>query len=563
MRSRVVAAGGAAPLTMPTVPTTAIAARWQPDFSTVTRSGNIVTTASDLVGSFNLAEAAAGIGAIEMVETEPTSPMFGRKFWRFNGAQAMEWATLSLSTANSSIWMVCRSHRCFAGTLLSLGPNGSNTNGGTISVSTSGGLAPWIRNANISANTGTTNRERLLFGCQPQVIGVVSGAGAASTRLYMNQHSVTVAGPTAGTWAGGQIGRYARTNSDFCEMDVFDVIIYNARQSNTDADATAAALQTGYGIPTITNSLVLEGDSITAGFGPVLSSESPSRFVRPPAGWRVLACPSSGNTTANLYGRQVLANSLHSAAAMLGGPLSGLNHLVFQIGANDIGLGTSYTGSISGTTLTVTAVTANNTLGIGDAITTSGVAPGTTIISQLTGTPGGIGTYEVSVSQTVTSRALNGGRTAANTYNLAGANNSICALIGNAVNGYRLNYDKIAACINIAQGNAGNQVTTESLRTLMRNIAQFRIDTGCTTNLQIIDLPEITVGSLANVKPFSTAALAVANNAGSTPTTAIYQTDTLHPTGTNPANKPGNRYMVQGGAWDGGTGDGYEAAFTL
>jgi hypothetical protein len=478
---------------LPAVPTTNLVARWQPDWSTVTKSGDIVTAASDLVGSFNLAEAAAGIGALERTETDPTSPMFGRKYWQFNGAQAMAWAALSLSTTNSSIWIVCRSHRGFAGTLVSLGPFGTNTNGGTISVSTSGGLAPWIRNANIAATTGTTNREKLIFGCQPQVIGVVSGTGAGSSRLYMNQDAVQVAGPTAGTWAGGQIGRYARTNSDFQEMDVFDVIIYNSRQSNADADATAAALQTGYGIPTITDSLVLEGDSITAGFGSQLSSNSPPRWVRPPAGWRVLACPSSGATTTTLSTRQLLANSVHSANAMLGGPLSGKNRLVFQIGANDIGLG---------------------------------------------------------------------GRTAADIYNQAAVTNSIVSLISNATNGYKLNYDKVCVCVNIAVGNAGSQATTESLRTLLRNIAQFRTDTGCTTNLQIVDLPEITFGSLGGIKVFNTAALALANNESTTPTTAIYQSDTLHPTGSNAVNRPGNQYMIQGGAWDGGAGDGYEKAFT-
>lgn len=60
----------------------------------------------------------------------------------------------------------------------------------------------------------------------------------------------------------------------------------------------------------------------------------------------------------------------------------------------------SFTGSISGTTLTVTAV-ASGTLGNGFAITDAagGIAT-TSICYQLTGTPGGIGTYLVSKSQT-------------------------------------------------------------------------------------------------------------------------------------------------------------------
>jgi hypothetical protein len=66
--------------------------------------------------------------------------------------------------------------------------------------------------------------------------------------------------------------------------------------------------------------------------------------------------------------------------------------------------GASVTGSITGTTLTVTAVS-SGTLAVGQPISGSGVTAGTTITALGTGT-GGIGTYTVSASQTVTSEAL-------------------------------------------------------------------------------------------------------------------------------------------------------------
>lgn len=67
--------------------------------------------------------------------------------------------------------------------------------------------------------------------------------------------------------------------------------------------------------------------------------------------------------------------------------------------------GASFTGSIAATTLTVTAV-GSGVLAAGQPISGAGVTAGTTIVSQLTGTPGGIGTYSVSASQTVASEAL-------------------------------------------------------------------------------------------------------------------------------------------------------------
>lgn len=65
----------------------------------------------------------------------------------------------------------------------------------------------------------------------------------------------------------------------------------------------------------------------------------------------------------------------------------------------------SFTGSISGTTLTVSTIPVGGSLGIGQRIYGSGVAT-CTLTALGTGT-GGVGTYTVSVSQTVASQAIN------------------------------------------------------------------------------------------------------------------------------------------------------------
>jgi hypothetical protein len=65
------------------------------------------------------------------------------------------------------------------------------------------------------------------------------------------------------------------------------------------------------------------------------------------------------------------------------------------------------TGSIAGLVLTVTAVT-TGVLTSGQGITGTNVVAGTTITGQLSGTAGGIGTYSVSTSQTVASTTITG-----------------------------------------------------------------------------------------------------------------------------------------------------------
>lgn len=70
-------------------------------------------------------------------------------------------------------------------------------------------------------------------------------------------------------------------------------------------------------------------------------------------------------------------------------------------------VGPSFTGSITGTTLVVSAVS-SGTIGVGMTVYGSGVATGTTITALGSGT-GTVGTYTVSTSQTVSSVAMTGG----------------------------------------------------------------------------------------------------------------------------------------------------------
>jgi len=67
--------------------------------------------------------------------------------------------------------------------------------------------------------------------------------------------------------------------------------------------------------------------------------------------------------------------------------------------------GATFTGEISGTTLTVSSV-ASGVVAIGQEIVSAGTTAGTRIIRHLTGNRGGVGTYTVSASQTVSSQSM-------------------------------------------------------------------------------------------------------------------------------------------------------------
>lgn len=95
----------------------------------------------------------------------------------------------------------------------------------------------------------------------------------------------------------------------------------------------------------------------------------------------------------------ILATS-YTAPATVGNSL--WNSLSF-VGVGSDGYSASFTGSCTGTTLTVSAIT-YGTLEVGQSFSTSTV--GTKIVSQLTGTTGGIGTYQLSISQTITNSTM-------------------------------------------------------------------------------------------------------------------------------------------------------------
>ena len=78
-------------------------------------------------------------------------------------------------------------------------------------------------------------------------------------------------------------------------------------------------------------------------------------------------------------------------------------------GVGDLVMSAQVTASISGTTMTVTSLASGKIL-IGATISGTGVAVGTTITAFISGT-GGTGTYTVSVSQTVSSKAMTSNKT--------------------------------------------------------------------------------------------------------------------------------------------------------
>lgn len=212
----------------------------------------------------------------------------------------------------------------------------------------------------------------------PTSVAVQPGVAIAGDFASANPRSTVLAGPlglVAGA-AGVTIGRFAW-------------------KSATSIDAN--------GTPTVLNNF---GTGPVAGIvgrhqqGMITTYLSESSMLVP-AGFQITAyskgdfwVKNEGATQAlpGMYAYADLATGKVSFAAASSAATASVT------GSIAAGTTTSVTGSITDNILTVTAVGSGG-LVIGGILSGTGVATGTQILSQLTGTPGGVGTYVVSIGE--------------------------------------------------------------------------------------------------------------------------------------------------------------------
>jgi lysophospholipase L1-like esterase len=121
------------------------------------------------------------------------------------------------------------------------------------------------------------------------------------------------------------------------------------------------------------------------------------RLAPPPNSWRLYLGGATGGTFTLTWNGQTTAPIAYNASAVV----------IQEAIAALTGIGATFTGSTTGssTTLTVSAV-ASGTLAAGQNIASSSVSQ-CWIVEQLTGTPGGIGTYQLSEGVgTITNQAM-------------------------------------------------------------------------------------------------------------------------------------------------------------
>jgi hypothetical protein len=371
-----------------------------PHVSGVTESGGKVTAIPDLFGTYGL-ESVGGNGPI--VRTDE----MGRKAIRHAAGAFLRNANLTgQDTYNYVVLAVSRNFFNQTATLFSVGNNGASPAGGSLGqLAWAGGtntrpsgavLRPL---ANATTSPGTTNFNKMFVGSAPAVVGsaiaTADGIGGAATtataRSYLNADACSGSAASARFTArvGFEVGRLAANAGNPLYGDWYALFGWSTGQFNSgnyaaQVDALAAFLMNWFGIAERQKRISLIGDSrsemqISSGNTLSMIMTEPGSANSLPTGYDVVPLGNSGKGwhqayTATQMPSGVVQNGLgegkdlaivmmdtNDVAATSGWPALNTQantaqraQEVYNGGAS---LDASFTGSISGATLTVSGVT--------------------------------------------------------------------------------------------------------------------------------------------------------------------------------------------------------------
>jgi hypothetical protein len=263
----------------------------------------------------------------------------------------------------------------------------------------------------------------------PTQVNVVPGVGVAGDFASANPRASVVNGPgafVAGP-AGVAVGRFAWADSSNLRVNNFGGgkptgFVHRAQQGLITRFLEEASMVVPAGLPV---TLFSAGDFWVKNDGGTTSAISQTAYVNNSTGQVQFGTNWTGATvtgsiaanvvTGSIAGNTLTVSAVTTGVLTVGQTISGTNVTAgtrieeiltgtggvgtYRVSATQTVASTTITGS--GGTLTVTAV-ASGTLGIGDALTGTGITAGTYVTGFITGA-GGTGTYAVNIGQTATS----------------------------------------------------------------------------------------------------------------------------------------------------------------
>lgn len=351
-------APGAVATTYPTTPT----ALFHPNTATMTNFSDLPAQVGDRVKTMlDTTSTITATGSLVTNAPILSVDALGVKYLDFIDGAYMVAGLTGLSAQSVSYFMAVQAHKCRTYNFLypryqSDGITANSANLGALrTANPTGGTVPFLASGgnSQSSSADTTNRRYMLAGSQLQIIGFASRVTASGgIRYFHNERVADAAQTTART---GMIGLVIGASPTLAQtvdtgMNLYELAVVTSGLLNTPAQAMQDAAIANWQPGTVTDQLLLPGDSITDGIavrsdglGNVRSSESlGAQLCKRGAslvssGTRVLNIGASGNTVGDL----VLARdgTISPFDQLLGTNEPAKNKLAVQIGRNNWGSG--------------------------------------------------------------------------------------------------------------------------------------------------------------------------------------------------------------------------------
>lgn len=387
------------------------------DFTLKNKSGNnvcTVATGTTVFGCTNITVTSTGANALAVGPNGTTNPVLN----------------VNASASSAATGLNITSAAAGSGLALSVTSSGTNENL-TLNAKGSG----TINFANVSTGAVQVNGNTVLTSASTSApalatVGTITSGiwhGTAIANAYLANSATTVDGQTCtlgsscavptqlfdvtGAYSGSIASAISAANTAGGGIIYLSPATYAVSSAATIATGVSVRCATGANIQT--SSATADIFDVT-GTNSVVDGCTFSTSIQRTAGAYVnLEASGAHLTNFQMYDPYIGVLFNGTSADVGGGSINGVENA--GISCNIIGAGYvsgvtvdsgwTITGSISGTTLTVTVANSYHTIKVNDYLGGTGVTAGTYITAEGTGT-GGTGTYTVSASQTIGSETL-------------------------------------------------------------------------------------------------------------------------------------------------------------
>lgn len=272
----------------------------------------------------------------------------GTTAWRSDGSEYLDVPnTFAINPRVFSVFIVARAHK-HANTAnyfsISFASDGTTPVAGGASFRSvgSGSAAPYLFNSAVASSGSIANKEFMVPGAQVQVLGMASRTTAnGGTRFSINKRvssALAQSGVTTTGTVGARIMGYVSSNGTTNYLDILEIAVFAGELTDGQFQRIGEYLTDRWSVDEITQTLLIDGDSIFDGVIEVASGDNVAMVITEPgknlipSNVRVLNIGKSGAATADLITRRDATNGWPS---MKIGTAAADNIVAVQIGRND------------------------------------------------------------------------------------------------------------------------------------------------------------------------------------------------------------------------------------